>query len=226
MATIDRRTTAELITEHQRRVGKYGDSGYVARSKEFISWAHRFCASNWHHYQLDTTETALAVSAGANTISVSSQNPLVIAHVDLRTPAGTVIGPLTPHRIESLLGTVDPTTNGQPTKWARWGNSIYLDRNADLAYKVNVYYYKRPSDLDDATGNLALGEEWDEAVLLLSVAQARSSLWAPAAGTEAMNRFGEVVASLSNPLLLEAPLYAEAIRSTGQMMKPHGGAQG
>jgi hypothetical protein len=72
-------------------------------------------------------------------------------------------------RYTGLSGRADTDSENKPTQWVRYGSYIYLYPTPDAEYTVYVYYRSRPTAMtDDDADSLAIGEEWDEAVLELA----------------------------------------------------------
>lgn len=66
-------------------------------------------------------------------------------------------------------------TEGQPNRYARFGNTLELDPTPDGTYTLTVRYRKRPSELSDG-GSPVMGREWDEVLIALAVLKGREAL--------------------------------------------------
>lgn len=72
-------------------------------------------------------------------------------------------------------GRNDADAEDKPQFWTTYGNKIYLYPTPDSAYNITVYYRKKPALLT-GTNTTAIGEEWDESILLLATAQSARRL--------------------------------------------------
>jgi hypothetical protein len=66
-------------------------------------------------------------------------------------------------------------TEGQPNRYARYGNNLELDPTPDGVYTLAIRYRKRPSELADG-GSPVIGREWDEVLIALAVLKGREAL--------------------------------------------------
>lgn len=60
----------------------------------------------------------------------------------------------------------DTLDNSQPTYWTEYGNQIYFNCPADLAYTLRQYYQKIPTELADDTDEPELPQNFREAIVL------------------------------------------------------------
>lgn len=67
-------------------------------------------------------------------------------------------------------------TTGQPTRYYRFGNSLFLDPIPDNAYDIRVRYRRRPADLASGTLFEGLGTEWEEKIITLAAVKAFEAL--------------------------------------------------
>lgn len=65
--------------------------------------------------------------------------------------------------------------SGQPTRYARFANTLELDPTPDAADVIQVRYRKRPNELVIGGVHL-LGREWDEILTQLAVLKGREAL--------------------------------------------------
>lgn len=61
------------------------------------------------------------------------------------------------------------STTGQPTRYYRFGMSVFLDPTPDAAYNLRMRFRQRPADLDINSVNIfGLQTEWEEPLIVLS----------------------------------------------------------
>ena len=58
-----------------------------------------------------------------------------------------------PKQYRDLLE-IDVTVTGDPTHYARYGNTIYFNRTTDASTAYTLYYYKRPTALTGSTATV------------------------------------------------------------------------
>jgi hypothetical protein len=68
------------------------------------------------------------------------------------------------------------TATGIAEYYARVGDDIYFDRDADQTYSLSCYYKYRPADFTGDSDTSPYGGEWDEAIILWAVATAFARL--------------------------------------------------
>lgn len=226
MAEITRRTWANLQTEHTNRMGRVGDTDYAARSKEFLSAAYYDICTRWHHFELDTRDTAtLTCSTGTNVVSASALGLHGIFGVQLRSPTiDTVVSTLSWEEAHFSLQKYK-VLQRMPESYSRYGNDLVFPVIPDAAYPVTIHYYANPTPPDfDTPTSSELAREWDEHILELSLALAHGALWQADLSGYYQDRFDKWSETVTNPLLVAVPMHGRPESQTRSF--PHGGAQG
>lgn len=227
MASINRRTTDELLTEHQLRAGMSGVTAYVARSKEYLAAAYTHICATWQHPELEATFTSGTISSGSDSLDISTEDPLVIFKVWLLVDATSAfIKRLRMLNSHALLQRYRaPTTAIQPDYYSRYAETLLFETPTNAAYKVKMFYYKKPTDLDDdgTTSNSVLSREWDEPMLEYSLYLAHKSAWRPDLAAAHLECYKNMVSELPTLPILSGD---EAEDEDRPMSKPHGGARG
>lgn len=66
--------------------------------------------------------------------------------------------------------------SGQPTRYYRYGESIFLDPIPDAIYNVRIRYRRRPNDIGVMSDFEGLGTEWEEKIVTLAACKAFEAL--------------------------------------------------
>lgn len=129
-----------------------------------------------------------------------------IEHVEL--PDGEVL-----ERVEwrDLVGedSTEDSLLGTPTKYARYGDNIFLDKYSDERLVLRVFYYAFPTPFDSDSGSetTELPAMWDEAIVLGAVYRAFAKLMEPEREQAAREQFEyEVVNRINTPQLEESSI--------------------
>lgn len=230
MSEIDRRTVSELLTEHQKRMGRSGDTNYTARSKEFLSAAHLYVATTWWHPDLDEVTEGLSFSVGSAEVDISGLSPRLFIPGTVQLLAwadGEFVKTLEPRRAQALFSS-RLKQNGTPSFYARWRDKLIVNVPCEKAFGLRMYYYARPRSLDDDATDAkyleGLEQEWDEAVLVRSLVMGHRALWAVELATAKDQEFQALIAAHPNPLLREVYQYDKPTVSGAP--DGHGGARG
>lgn len=216
-----------MKTEHILRVGREDDTNYASRAEEFIAASYFFICNRWHHAELDSSSTSLALNTSNNTCSISTLSPGIVQGVALRQisgGSGAFIKMMTPRHFRDIVSRYN-TTAGEPSYYARHGTNLFVDRLPDLAYELTIYYYDtEPAAPDYASGSPAIGRAWDEAILEYSCYLAHKATDRPDLANTHLEMFSEQVETMPNPRLVEvlqAPLPSGVTKDIA-----HGGPNG
>jgi hypothetical protein len=228
MATIDRRTIAELLTEHEDRMGLQGNTAYATRAKEFFNAAVRYCAQRWWHPELEKKDQSLAFSNDSSELDFSSLSsvPFIISDVGIRNPDGSKwIKQLAPRHINDVRGRLSATSS-EPDYWSRYSTSLVLNCPALVGYEVDLWYYSKIVDFDDTNGNLELEQDWDELCLVKSLEFGHRAVWSPEIADSMQAQFNDMVSSQPNPMLTEVYQLNDPSAGMGRRIDHPGGARG
>lgn len=102
---------------------------------------------------------------GVDTYSLANFSPEVAGLVSVRIAYSSTSGCRLRRSNVRAYDAIPYRANGRPTSYARWGNSLVLDRPPDSAlYDLIVRYWSKPSLPDSDIGDYVLTtpEEWDE----------------------------------------------------------------
>ena len=214
MAAIVRRDVPALIAEIIQRVGRTGGT-FDSRAKDLLTTSQRQVGATWFHHELAVTDNTLALTKDNRVLNFSSLTrlPLIIISVEIRdVPSDNLLPTITYQDFASLRARqVDSSTT--PQYYTRFGTDLIFDAPPDKGYKLDLGYYARTAELDDTATELELAEEWDEPVMQLAVAWAARELWRPDLSSSEMQAFAATAATLTNPLLINAGLPGEPVRS-------------
>lgn len=75
-----------------------------------------------------------------------------------------------------FTGRAAESSRSAPTMWVKYGTNLYLYPTPDGSYGVTIYYKKHITKLSAAGDVTAIGREWDEPLLKLSVIQSLQRL--------------------------------------------------
>ncbi len=224
MAATARRTLAQIKTEVLLRLGNPNNT--AINVDHYVWAAYLRLALTYHHFELDkVTSPMLAASTSTNTVALPA-DCFVAIHVQLYDAAtGTdSLAATLETSFDALIREYDPAaTPARPTQHARFGGSLYFDKKPDQAYKVQVFYYGRPTAPDFAGALTSeLDVETDEHLIEQAVALAAGCTGTP---TVEMNRMMledwlgvQVRSSLLDPV--------PARRERRNTQRTLGGAQG
>jgi hypothetical protein len=165
MAAIARRSWAELATETQRRAGGINYAGppsFLTRVQYFLWASYLEICTKWYHHELFVLDATKTLSTSTNTLTLPTGVFILIA-MALRN--GTAYsGEVAVYSGSALLGAYT-AESGKPTRRTRGKATIYLDKKPDIAYAVDLYYYKYPDAPDFSSGTPETGVDCDEAII-------------------------------------------------------------
>jgi hypothetical protein len=76
----------------------------------------------------------------------------------------------------SRSGRATTSSEGAPSYWTRYGDSIYFYATPDTTYTENLYYRKIPAVLSNTTDKTVLDAAWDEIILDLATIKGFESI--------------------------------------------------
>lgn len=222
MATITRRTWANLRDEALKRIGREGDSAASTRMEYRITDAYLALALTYHHFELDGLVSNQDVASGALSTALPS-DCYIVTGVRLLDEVGAHLQRLELEAQQFAFGTASSTAE-RPSSYVRWGSSLYFPAPTDDDYEVDIAYYKVPTLPDFSSGSPDTHWLWDQAILGMAVAGGSVDHWASevaAPHVETLNAFLERVVA--------PPLKMGSLRDVVDAMtvdRPHGGAGG
>lgn len=183
MAPIIRQTWEQMRDEVLRRMGKLNVPSWESRMERFLTAAYYDIALTFHHYPLEG-QVVMGVFGNTEETTWRFQS-------DVNYPNGAIYSLLS-IRLRDGNGQVFQTTQenvkfiwqerrekGRPERWARRDDrTILWDREADVDYLADVYYYgyPRPPDFEVASPS-ELDELWDEHIMQRAMFLAAPATW-------------------------------------------------
>lgn len=212
-----------MATEAQRRLGGINYTGFDARIQHWLTGSYLDLCTTYHHFELDKLDTTtLTLSTSTNTLNLPADCFEVIG-MSLRNVAGTAyVGEVGIYSAAALLPAYIAEA-GLPTRRVRYLNTLYFDKKPDLAYKVDLYYYRRPTDPDFA-GSVYPDTSWDmdEHIIQGALSLANPSIGRPDHGAVQRELLKDWLAMQVRPALQ----YALEGRERHEPSVTLGGAQG
>lgn len=223
MAAIARRTFANIRDEVLKRIGRSTDSAASSRVEYWVDAVYRNLCLTYHHYELDEVAEDQALAAAAVSLALPSNCYALIAVV-LKSNAGVEIHRLTPDRANYLIGGSSATA-AQPKSYARFKSTIYFSAPADVAYKLDIYYYRHPTAPDFAgSATCEWDRLWDEYLTAGASDAALRGYWSAENAAPHAESLAAFLGRVVNPPLASGVLRDEQDSPT--IDNPHGGAQG
>lgn len=223
MAALTRRTWATMKTEVGKRLGREGDTAGALASggpvEHWIDAAYRMICRTWHQPELDEEDSG-TLSGGSVGINLPADCLLPIALI-LQNALGTDnVGRVILNRFSYVIG-LSPKRTGQPTEFARFDDQIRFDRAVDSSYGYILYYYKKPTAVDFASGGPLIDQSWDQLIVAAATELGLKGYWQPDLArvhAETLQswaaRFGQVMVA------------SGGIVDTESAAEPHGGPLG
>jgi hypothetical protein len=134
MAAIARQSWANLRDEVMKRAGRSGVTAFQSRAEYLLDSAYRLLCQTWHHPELDTISSELALSSGASSVSLPADLYLPTG-ARLLDNASTFVAWLQPEHPRVLLGR-GRSASAQPKFYCRFADTLYVESKADAAYKI------------------------------------------------------------------------------------------
>ena len=116
--------------------------------------------------ELFTEDTSQSTADGTATVNKPTDALYVEGVID--TTSDFEMENISWKEYKGYTGRSNSDSRATPREWTRRGDLIYMHPTPDAVYAITIYYYKRPAVLT-GTDVTAIGKEWDEAVLKLSV---------------------------------------------------------
>lgn len=180
MALITRRTFDELRDDVIARVGNTGaSSAFQSRVEHLVTAAYYFLSLSYFHHELEVFNQALTLSVSSNEKSLSTPGDVYeVMGVTLRSPGGGFAGTTVRRHIRHILSSYE-NDSGLPTAYAHRGNDLVFDLQPDVAYEVDLLYYKRPTAPDFAGGAASSELHWlhDEHIIQLALSYGWAMTW-------------------------------------------------
>lgn len=158
-----------LVSEITSRLGNRSD--ITARVPQWLndSYFELLLSPRFSFYELDAS-TTLTTTASTRTYSLSSVSDLWFI-LSLRDT--TNVRRLRRANVRDFDEIQH--TEGQPTRYARFGSSLEFDPTPDGTYTLTLRYRKRPPELASGSSPL-IAREWDEVLIALAVLKGREAL--------------------------------------------------
>ena len=164
---LGERTDLSSHTDLSDLYGKWLNSAYLQLTTRNNFWGYRL-PIEWTFPELGSTDAQNTVD-GTATISAPS-DVLFIYTVDDTTSTRKLTRFANMKEYIKLTDRADTNAEGEPTRWIRYGTSIYLHPTPDAVYALLTYYRKKPAVLT-GTDTTVIGDEWDEPIVQLATYQ-------------------------------------------------------
>lgn len=156
---------SSLLSEVTARLGNR--QGITARTLVWLNYAYQelLLSPRFNFYELDFTQLFNTVNTIAEyTLSdvIAGDNLWYI--VDVRDNTNNRI--INQRFIKDYDRLV--VTSGQPVRYYRFGDSLFLDPTPNAIYEISIRYKIRPQDLVSA-GIALIEREWDEILVVMTV---------------------------------------------------------
>jgi hypothetical protein len=223
MAPLTRYSWATLKAEVIRRLGGRTEPSFSSRVEYWIDAAQLDIGCTVHHFELDKTDTSLSLAAGASTVNLPADCYIVMG-VALRNPGSLTFKKwLTLNHLRYVQANFSEAAT-VPAEYARFGNQLQANCNADQTYPLLLRYYKFPTAPDFSSGTPEFSRLWDEHLIEAALAKAQGSLWRPDLAAANVQLLQDYLAAQVQPALLVELLPDRPTVATTN--RTHGGAQG
>ena len=224
MAPLSRRGWSAIETEVTRRMGGTLNGTFAGRVQYWIAAGFINLCTVLHHFELDVLNQALTLSTSSNKLDLPSDCHLIVGMIIRNPSTNAIVGPVSEYDYRALAAEYRETS-GVPARRARWGDTAYFDVKPDLAYKVDLSYYKLPAAPDFATGDFPVtGADCDEVLIEWALAHAYRGVGRPDLTETSEQRVQRWIERQPRPLLVQDPLVER--RESSQTNTTVGGAQG
>ena len=173
-----------------------------ARKSRWINSAYRHVSmpSVFRHRELEVSQDVTLVTSTAS-YSLNSDLWAIQSVYNTTSLRERRLRPRSMRQLDSML-----TTLGEPTLYARWGNTIHLRRVPSSSFNgdtLRVRYWDRPSLLSADSDLSVLTDEWDEIIIM--GARWRGWLWmnVPDRAEQARQDFGRMINEITDTFQLE-----------------------
>ena len=224
MATLVRRTWANIRDEVIASAGGQDYTGFSARVEQIVYSTYLELSLAWHHYEMETVSTP-TVATSDTTIPVPTDCFILMGVY--RPSSNTNLGNMLDLKRTHFLTARFNGTAAQPTEYCRFGTTIVLNcpTSATYAGTWGLRYYKIPAAPDyTVSASPATAWLWDEAIIESSLAKLMGRVWRPdlgAMGLQSMQSWlsQQIQPDLQTQVIAELPDLPTASR-------PVGGSQG
>jgi hypothetical protein len=223
MAALARRTWLDLQTETQRRLAGINATGFTTRIQYWLRAAHFDLCTKYHFFELDKEDLTKTLTIGSNLLALPADCYRFIA-MTVRDPVSLAqIGEVVDYSF-SALRQAYTATSGMPTRRARFAQNLYFNFKADLAYPVDICYYRLPTAPDfGGSASPDTGEDVDEHIIEQACRLANPALGRPDLGDIDRGLLMEWLNEQPRPMQVQEPLEKRDRMEQGRNL---GGAQG
>lgn len=223
MATLTRRTWANIRDEVITSAGGYDFSGFSARVEQIVYSTYLELSLGWFQHEL---ETVSAVTTSTNDVSINTPADCFILMGVYRAATTSLGNQLESRAFASLAGQFS-TTAATPSYYCRFGSKILLNCpvSASAAGSWSLRYYAIPAAPDYAGSTSPTTPWlWDEFLIQGALAKVMGRVWRPdleALGAQTLQSWlqSQVQPNLAQNIITELPDIPTASR-------PLAGAQG
>lgn len=164
MAIIVRLTFEEMRDSVLRRMGRKAASPQTKTDVEYlVAAAYKHLALTFHHHELEVFDSTVVLTATSNTKAIPTDLYATIS-LSLRNPGGVWKKHVKYAHLREVQARFSDSS-GAPSFFSRSGSDFVFDLKADVAYEVDLRYYKRPAGPDFSSGSSLLDPLWDEYVM-------------------------------------------------------------
>jgi hypothetical protein len=148
-----------------------------ARIEQWIKMSYWQLCLGWHHYELDVEDRTRTLGRGSAILELPT-NAYILFGVGLHDKDDNDFVSWMANRDPRSIQSRFTATENQPVDYARLGNKIILNCQADKNYPLALWYYSLPEEPDFETPNgSALSEIWDDILILHAAVKGLRRLW-------------------------------------------------
>lgn len=161
-----RRTFAEIDTELVLAISRRSDLTAAIRN-HVLDAAYYYVANAIRHPELETIATP-TLTSGTDNVPLASDFwfPELIKNATDEIP-------IRPGAIREFQAV--QIQSGNPSKYDRWGDSLYFDRKPTANKTIQIWYTKRPAE-PEAAASSVLDELYDQLILMYTIKFAHEEL--------------------------------------------------
>ena len=215
---------SEMQTEVTRRLGNHAYTGFSARVQSWIASSLYYYTVKFHHPELDGEDSKRTLAESTSTVDLPADIAIPVA-VALLKPGTTTIDSWLKLRDFHVIQTRFDETAGKPTLYARYGNTLYVDRNANADYPIRYFYTRIPDyPVFDSSDRSPLSEWFDEILMAKATCLGYANLWRPDLASLHQQQLADLEAAVPNRMIADD---MTADRSTkSKRGQTHMGVQG
>lgn len=153
-----------MITEVTARLGNRTD--LTSRVPRWINYAYfeLLLNPNFEFFELDKKNTTLSTAASVKSLDIITPIPDLWHILSITDTTNNRKLERSHYRVFDKI----VPTSGQPTRYARFSNTVEFDPTPDAVYNLQIRYRTRPADLASGATFNSLGTEWEEPIIVVA----------------------------------------------------------